>query len=257
MRLGLLALAPIAFSSAIAREFCEDSPPPLCATNQADVDPCCVPSPGRLELSQTWDEGRGRWTVDTIRVLSCDGQTEFKDCDPNRAYPPSKVQNLVEGYARHAIPLTEVSRSLGWGGIRPDASDDDVAAIWAQHWSHYGTCISTFLPACFNRSMPPGEEDAWNDPGPALFIKAIHQEQEALLNDKWPQPNEPRQVRRELPITGSLFLGTHKSKLAGPDGKSANQMTQKIGKLSFFANRDKERVMHQEKDFGGFHHEEL
>ncbi|KAG9090618.1 hypothetical protein FRC07_012050 [Ceratobasidium sp. 392] len=105
--------------------------------------------------------------------------------------------------------------------------------------------------------MPPGEEEAWNDPGPALFIKAIHQEQEALANTPKPLPNEPHQVRRGILIAGSLFLGTHKSKSAEPDADPTNQKAEKAQKLTFFAHHDRERVMHQERDFGGFHHEEL
>ncbi|KAG8744051.1 hypothetical protein FRC10_010940 [Ceratobasidium sp. 414] len=102
--------------------------------------------------------------------------------------------------------------------------------------------------------MPPGEEDAWNDPGPALFVKAIHQQQQSLSNEQKPLPREPRQIRREISIAGSPFLGMFKSKSAGQEGNVAEQKAQR---LSFFANRDRERVTHQEKDFGGFHHEDL
>ncbi|KAG9078259.1 hypothetical protein FS749_009764 [Ceratobasidium sp. UAMH 11750] len=165
---------------------------------------------------------------------SCDGQTEYTDCDLGRAYPPSKMRNLVEGYALHATPLTEVSRSLGWGGIRPDASDDDVAAVWAQHWARHGTCISTFQAACI-----------------AFFVMAVHQQQRLLSDRQNPLPNEPRQIRSEISIAGSQFLGIYKSKPAGPEENTVAR------KLSFFARRDRERAIHQERNFGGFHHEEL
>ncbi|KAG9074084.1 hypothetical protein FRC06_010942 [Ceratobasidium sp. 370] len=104
--------------------------------------------------------------------------------------------------------------------------------------------------------MPPGEEDAWNDPGPALFIKALHQQHQSLSDKQKPLPNEPRQIRREISIAGSPFLGMFKSKPAGQEGVT-EQRVQGAQKLSFFAHRDRERAIHQEKDFGGFHHEEL
>ncbi|QRV93194.1 ribonuclease T2 family [Ceratobasidium sp. AG-Ba] len=146
-------------------------------------------------------------------------------------------------------PKFTICRSLGWGGIGPNASDEDVASVWAQHWSQQGTCISTFRPACFDKNMPPGEENAWNDPGPALFVKAIHQQQEALLDAPAPLAGEPRQIRREVSLPGTPFLGTFQS--------SHKERAPTVQKLSFFAGRDRERAMHHEKDFVGFHHEEL
>jgi hypothetical protein len=40
--------------------------------------------------------------------------------------------------------------------------------------------------------MPPGEEEAWNDPGPALFVQTMHQLQRKLMRTEGPRLNEAR-----------------------------------------------------------------
>ncbi|KAF8604992.1 hypothetical protein BDV93DRAFT_521882 [Ceratobasidium sp. AG-I] len=190
-----------------AAKFCPEDPPASCSEQSNGMDSCCIPSPGLFELSQIWDVKHKRWIIDSIRILSCDGLKEHTSCDSSRVYPPSKVQNLVEGYARHAIPLVEVSRELGWGGISLDARDEQVAEIWAQQWATHGTCISTFDTKCFDKDMPLGEEEAWNDPGPALFVQTMHQLHHSLTKQAEPLPHEPHQIRQRISSLGSPYHG--------------------------------------------------
>ncbi|KAF8714656.1 hypothetical protein RHS03_00198, partial [Rhizoctonia solani] len=86
--------------------------------------------------------------------------------------------------------MTSVTRKLGWGGVSLEASDDEVAAMWARQWEQTGSCISTFETKCFDKNMPLGEEEAWNDPGPALFVRTMHALQRNLMRVNPPGLNE-------------------------------------------------------------------
>lgn len=130
--------------------------------------------------------------------------------------------------------------------------------------------------------MPPGEEDAWNDPGPALFVQTMHQLHYSLAKQAEPLPHEashfiylpnptagtkislslqPHQIRQRISSFGSPYLGRYAQ---GPMGQHSpsreyddEHKKQKVQKLSFFAKRDQEREDHRAKHFGGFDHEEL
>ncbi|CAE6507825.1 unnamed protein product [Rhizoctonia solani] len=168
---------------------CPEDLPLSCSEGSKAVDNiCCVFSPGLLGLSHVWNKERQQWVIDEIRVLSCDAVSSHSNCGPS--YPPDKIHGLIEGYARHIEPMTSVSRALGWGGLSLHASDDDVAAMWARKWEQTGSCISTFQSKCFEKNMPPGEEEAWNDPGPALFVQMMHDLQRKLMRVDPPGLNE-------------------------------------------------------------------
>ncbi|KAF8686497.1 hypothetical protein RHS04_00195 [Rhizoctonia solani] len=134
--------------------------------------------------------------------------------------------------------MTSVTRKLGWGGVSLEASDDEVAAMWARQWEQTGSCISTFETKCFDKNMPPGEEEAWNDPGPALFVRTMHALQRNLM-----RVNPPAKFAEE---TNTI--------------KRAKQQQQKAAKLGFFARHERRRAEGEEsgeKDHSRWLHEEL
>ncbi|CAE6382931.1 unnamed protein product [Rhizoctonia solani] len=188
------------FVTTRAAASCPEELPLSCSEDSKAVDSCCAFSPGILELSQVWNKERQEWIIQEIRALSCDSMTSYSNCGPS--YPPNKILGLVEGYARHRESMTSVSRTLGWGGISLHAGDDEVAMMWARQWEQAGSCISTFQSKCFDKNMPPGEEDAWNDPGPALFVQMMHVLQRKLARVDPPGLNEASAILSYSSVTG-------------------------------------------------------
>ncbi|KAH7338195.1 hypothetical protein B0J17DRAFT_661327 [Rhizoctonia solani] len=252
--LGMTFLGLVAVSGAVPS--CPESLPLSCSEDSKATDSCCVLSPGVLELSQVWNKERQQWVIDEIHVRSCETFSAYSSC--GSSYPPSKIHGLVEGYARHIEPLTSVSRALGWGGLALDASDEDVAALWARTWEQTGSCISTFQSKCFDKNMPPGEEEAWNDPGPALFVQMVHTLQRKLMRADPPGLNELTQKRYYLHFYGSPHLGEFVEEPVMTANVEKQQ--QNIGRLSFFAQRELRRSVdeHRERDHTRWmEHEEL
>ncbi|CEL53549.1 ribonuclease T2, putative [Rhizoctonia solani AG-1 IB] len=247
--LGLVGIAKAVVS-------CPEDAPLSCSESSKAVDSCCAFSPGILELLQVWNKERQQWIIQEIRTLSCDNRTSYSSCGPS--YLPEKILGLVEGYVRHREPMTNVSRTLGWGGISSDASDDDVARIWARQWEQTGSCISTFQSKCFDKNMPPGEEDAWNDPGPALFVQMMHLLQRNLARADPPGLNELPQKWHYLHSYGSPHLGNFVEE-PNMTAKAKDQQ-QRVGTLSFFAQRERRRADDEEsreRDHSRWSHEEL
>ncbi|KAJ1305255.1 hypothetical protein OPQ81_000283 [Rhizoctonia solani] len=231
--LGIAFLGLLKFTK--ASRSCPENPPLSCSEESQAADSCCVFSPGLLELSQVWNKERQRWVIDEIRVLSCDAITSYNNCGP--FYSPEKIHGLVEGYARHREPMTSVS------------------PMWARKWDQTGSCISTFQSKCFDKNMPPGEEEAWNNPGPALFVQMIHTLQHKLMRVDPPGLNELSQKWYYLHTYGSPHLGEFVEEPALTAG--AEKQRQHIGKLSFFAQRERRRAEGEESRGRWIEHEEL
>ncbi|EUC67645.1 hypothetical protein RSOL_521740 [Rhizoctonia solani AG-3 Rhs1AP] len=235
--LGVAILSLVASAKAVAS--CPEDLPLSCSKDSLNADSCCVFSPGLLEVSQIWSKKRQQWVIDEIRVLSCDALSSYSNCGPT--YSPSKIHGLVEGYARHIEPLTSVSRKLGWGGLALESGDDDVAVMWARMWEQTGSCISTFQDKCFDKNMPPGEEEAWNYPGPALFVQMMHALQRKLMRYDLPGLDAP-QKWYYLHFYGSPHLGNFVEDSTMT--KNAEKQQKHIKKLSFFAQRERQRTDH-------------
>ncbi|KAL5634029.1 hypothetical protein ACGC1H_006011 [Rhizoctonia solani] len=252
--LGVAILSIVASAKAVAS--CPEELPLSCSKDSLDADSCCVFSPGLLEVSQIWNKKRQQWVIDEVHVLSCDALSSYSNCGPTYSY--REIRGLVEGYARHMEPLTSVSRRLGWGGLTLETGDDDVAVMWARMWEQAGSCISTFQAKCFDKNMPPGEEEAWNDPGPALFVQMMHALQRKLMRYDLPGLDEP-QKWYYLHFYGSPHLGNFVEDSTMT--KNTKKQQKHIKKLSFFAQRERQRAddeRNRERDHTKWvEHEEL
>ncbi|CAE6459369.1 unnamed protein product [Rhizoctonia solani] len=173
-----------------------------------------------------------------LAPIRCDALTSYSNCGPS--YPPDRIRALVVNYARHIEPPTSVSRTLGWGGTSIDASDEEIAAMWARKWEQTGSCISTFQNKCFDKNMPPGEVGAWNDPGPALFVLMMHDLQRKVMQIDPPGLNQPTQKWYYLHSYGSPYEGNFVEESTMT--VNAEKQRQHIGKLSFFAQRELRRA---------------
>ncbi|ORX88734.1 RNase Sy [Basidiobolus meristosporus CBS 931.73] len=144
----------LAFSTvaSLAIVFAQDSCPVdgiSCAA--PDADSCCVPTYGKIVLTQQWIPGYGPDDAFTIHGLwpnTCSGgQGPSNGCDPSRAY--SDIGEIIQN-ANSSLYDQMDTYWPSYKGNNPE--------FWEHEWEKHGTCVSTLDPDCYGSDYQEYED---------------------------------------------------------------------------------------------------
>ncbi|ORX88982.1 RNase Sy [Basidiobolus meristosporus CBS 931.73] len=140
--------AVVSLAAVLAQDSC---PIDSISCTVSNANSCCVPTYGKIVLTQQWIPGYGPKDAFTIHGLwpnTCSGgQGPSDGCDTSRAY--TGVGQIVQ----NANSSLFSQMNTYWPSY-----NGDNGVFWEHEWGKHGTCVSTMNPSCYGTAYAKYED---------------------------------------------------------------------------------------------------